>query len=175
MESSNKYDGLLHFLKASSKTQVIKCFSICVSNIISSGSLKDHLINIVDFDEIDELSKSLDLFVRDVIYYDYSTVELLKPLFSSGFDKKLKDLICRIVVEKITEWKNEIVINQVSIPKLISYEYSLNDNEKSKSCLLHVKTTANEEKTSILIDKETLATVIDSLAIIRDQISSIAK
>lgn len=181
-ETIRSYDGLLHFLKASSKDQVVQCLAVCVDKIHTSNSddLNNQLAHIIDLSENEllELASSTELFVRTIIYNDCSDPDSLKLLFPQQFDRKLRDLLCKIAIDKIPRWKKAIIENQVSMPKLKSYEYTVESDSsplKPSFCTLSLQTTEKVESTKVLLDKETLATMIDSLAKIRDQISSVVE
>lgn len=174
------YDGLLHFLKATSKDQVLQCISACVRSMIHKDELQlDMIIQLDDRQQINQLTASLQSFIHHVIYHDCSDGAAIKALFSKGFDKKLEDLLCKIVINQISKWRKDMIENQVSMPKLISYEYSVENQAsplKPSYCKLSLQTSkSGDEKTHVMLDKETLATMIDSLAKIRDQISSVVE
>lgn len=174
------YDGLLHFLKATSKDQVLQCVSACVRSMTHQNKLQlDMIIQLDDRQQMNELDASLQSFIRHVIYHDCSDGASLKSLFSKRFDKKLGDLLCKIVMNQMPKWKKDMIENQVSMPKLISYEYSVETETaslKPSYCKLSLQTSkSGDEKTHVMLDKETLTTMIDSLAKIRDQISSVVE
>jgi len=185
MDSPQAYDGLLHLLKASSKEEILRCLSVCVSNLHTKNTaaeLSGQLAFVVDLDktELDELATSSQLLLRNIIYNDMSDPSEVKQLFSDDFNKKLRDLICKITHHELGKWKKEVIGNQVSMPKLTSYECAVSTNEASTfeptTCVLSIKTTENPDvATKVLLDKETLATMIDSLAKIREQISSVVQ
>jgi len=170
-------DGLLHLLEATSKDQVVQVLDATVQNIYSSDKSSSNLALILDIDEdkILQLAESSKSFITSVIYHDLCDVDSLKSLFDKSFDKKLRDLLIKIVLNRYSKWRKLVINNQVSTAKLESYEYEIVENSKfePKTCVLSIQT--NEQATKVALDKQTLETMIDSLSKIRQQISSVVQ
>jgi len=170
-------DGLLHLLEATSKDSVVQVLDVTVQNMYSSEKPSSNLSLILDIEEdkIAQLAESSKLFIKNVIFNDLCDAESLKGLFSGDFDRKLRDLLIKIVLNKYQKWRKLVIENQVSTSKLESYSYEIVDNTnfEPKTCVLSIQT--NEQSTKVAFDMQTLETMIDSLSKIRDQISSVVQ
>ncbi|XP_027254750.1 COMM domain-containing protein 9 isoform X2 [Cricetulus griseus] len=138
-----------------------------------------------------KLLQALHRFTRLVAFRDLSSAEAILPLFLENFHQNLKNLLTKIILEHISTWRTEAQANQISLPYLVDLDWRVDIKTSSdsisrmavSSCLLQMKIQEDsslcEDKPYISavtmeLSKEMLATMLDGLGRIRDQLSAVA-
>ena len=142
--------------------------------------------------EADRLFCSLQQLVKNCLYEGLADRQSVAATFPGDFHKNLKDLLAKIIAENMSEWKTQAMASQVSLPKLVDFDWRVDVKTSSDAitrmsmptCLLQLKIQEDvcEENTlpelkclNVELSKKTLDTMLDGLGKIRDQLSSVAQ
>ncbi|CAK8688093.1 unnamed protein product [Clavelina lepadiformis] len=172
------YDGLLHLLKAASKKTVIEILNKVASQLLRSGD--DDVVGFlrscldIDADESAALFHSLTILLRKVIYSGCANYDAINAAFPSEFHKSLKELLIKSILDNHNAWKSQAIDEQVSLPRLKDFSWEVRKNVVAPSCVLHLN-TSDRGSLNVEMSAESLDTMLDSLAKIRDQISSVTQ
>ncbi|KAM4846684.1 COMM domain-containing protein 9 [Thomomys bottae] len=192
--TAEDFAALQSLLKASSKDVVRQ---LCQESFSSSAIGSKNLLDItcsslsVTQEEAEQLLKALHHLTRLVTFRDLSSSEAILALFPENFHQNLKNLLTKIILERVSSWRTEAQANQISLPRLVDLDWRVDIKTSSDSisrmaiptCLLQMKIqedpSLREDKPSISavtmeLSKETLDTMLDGLGRIRDQLSAVA-
>lgn len=139
-----------------------------------------------------QMLESLSSLLKTIIFHGYSEAQEIQSLFPKDFHKNLRDLITKIALENMNNWKNHSISNQVSLPRLMDFDWRVDTKMASDSvsrmsvptCIIQMKVQENQTEVgrvpeinnvNVELSKETLDTMLDGLSKIRDQLSSVAK
>ncbi|XP_033752057.1 COMM domain-containing protein 9-like isoform X2 [Pecten maximus] len=184
-------------LPASSKDVVLR---ICNESFIhrdKSQCSDSVLASVGDVLSIDphksrQLVRSLGALLKTAVFHGDTTPSSLQALFPSNFHKNLRDLLVKTMMENMNSWRNSALNNQVSLPRLVDFDWRVDIKTSSDTitrmsvptCVLQMKVQENAtevdqipevEHVNVELSKETLDTMLDGLSKIRDQLSSVAK
>ncbi|GFN76028.1 comm domain-containing protein 9-like [Plakobranchus ocellatus] len=194
----NDYSSLDILLKLSSKQQMV---NVCQQAFLYRKRGPDHLPEAF----IKDISQTLGLSARETRQCVCTLGHLLKTavfngstdpkdifvIFPAGFHKNLRDLITKIIIDNMDMWKEDSVAVQVSLPKLVDFDWRVDTKTSSDSvarmsvptCILNLQIqpkapridkTPQAETVNVELSKETLDTMLDGLGKIRDQLASVA-
>jgi COMM domain containing 9 len=61
--------------------------------------------------------------VKEAVYENYLEEEINNTVLSAGFHKDLKKLIANIVGHHVPSWRRQVSQNQISLPRLESFDW----------------------------------------------------
>ncbi|XP_045174842.2 COMM domain-containing protein 9-like isoform X2 [Mercenaria mercenaria] len=142
-------------------------------------------------EEAKKLLMSLGSLMKSAVFQGSTDPSDLIKLFPSDFHKSLRDLLAKIMIENMSTWRAQAVNNQVSLPRMVDFDWRVDIKTSSDSiarmsvptCILQMKvqenpsrvdTVADVSNVNVELSKETLDTMLDGLSKIRDQLSSVA-
>lgn len=145
----------------------------------------------VDVKQTQQMLSSLGVLLKTAVFHGYTQPAELQALFPGDFHKNLRDLLVKIMIENMGSWKNYSINNQVSLPRLIDFDWRVDIKTSSDTitrmsvptCILQMKVqdmpcdtniTPDVTNVNVELSKETLDTMLDGLSKIRDQLSSVA-
>uniref|UniRef100_A0A8W8NB71 COMM domain-containing protein n=2 Tax=Magallana gigas TaxID=29159 RepID=A0A8W8NB71_MAGGI len=189
------FSSLELLMKASSKEKVVK---VCNDVYVMGSSQSDGLLSSVCEslgtrpNETKKMIESLSSVLKTIIFHGYTEPQEIQSLFPKDFHKNLRDLITKIALDNMNTWKTHSISTQVSLPRLVDFDWRLDTKMASDSisrtsvptCILQmkvqenqtdVKTTPENHNINVELSKETLDTMLDGLSKIRDQLSSVAR
>ncbi|XP_012875142.1 PREDICTED: COMM domain-containing protein 9 [Dipodomys ordii] len=192
--TAEDFAALQSLLKASSKDVVRQ---LCQESFSISAVDSKNLLDItcsslsVTQEEAKQLLQALHHLTRLVTFRDLSSSEAILALFPENFHQNLKNLLTKIILERVSSWRTEAQANQISLPRLVDLDWRVDIKTSSDSisrmavptCLLQMKIQEDPslcgDKPSISavtmeLSKETLDTMLDGLGRIRDQLSAVA-
>uniref|UniRef100_A0A0B7ANP7 COMM domain-containing protein n=1 Tax=Arion vulgaris TaxID=1028688 RepID=A0A0B7ANP7_9EUPU len=125
------------------------------------------------------------------VFQGSKDAQAIFSLFPNGFHKNLRDLLTKIIIDNMTTWSSEAIHTQVSLPKMLDFDWRVDIKTSSDSiarmavptCILdleiqknptHVNKSHEIENVNVELSKETLDTMLDGLGKIRDQLASVA-
>nr|XP_022315394.1 COMM domain-containing protein 9-like isoform X2 [Crassostrea virginica] len=182
-------------LSSSSKEKVVK---VCNDVYVMGSSMPDGLVSSVCEalgtrpNETKKDDRILIILTEDDnISWIYRTSRI-QGIFPGDFHKNLRDLITKIALDNMNNWKNHSISTQVSLPRLVDFDWRVDTKMASESvsrmsvptCILQMKVQENQSEVSttpevhnvnVELSKETLDTMLDGLSKIRDQLSSVAR
>jgi hypothetical protein len=188
--------GLEFLLKAPSKTVVVDIFKGAFTH--RNDQVPDEVLasvaktlNIQPLESI-KLLQSVTILIKKALYEGSNEASQIAKLFPDNFHSDLKKLLSDLLAKNLHEWKTKALKNQVSLPRLIDFDWSVNIKSASDTvagmavptCLVQMKVQSTPETTremaevqsvNVEFSKETLDTMLDGLSKIRDQLSSVAK
>ncbi|XP_069132244.1 COMM domain-containing protein 9-like [Argopecten irradians] len=191
------FDALSVLLQASSKDVV---WRLCNEAFIHrdkqrcSDSVLATVGDVLSLDALktQKLLGSLGALLKTAVFHGDTTPSSLQALFPSSFHKNLRDLLVKTMMENMNNWRNSALNNQVSLPRLVDFDWRVDIKTSSDTitrmsvptCVLQMKVQENAtevdqiaevEHVNVELSKETLDTMLDGLSKIRDQLSSVAK
>ncbi|CAI8045904.1 COMM domain-containing protein 9 [Geodia barretti] len=190
-----QWSGLSCLLRVSSKEAVQnvlrEAFSHrneSVPDVILASAAKNIQIEPL---EAKELFSSACLLVSSVLQSGALDKESIETLFPDDFHNDLKGLLSEIIAESMCDWKRHAMTQQVSLPRLESFDWRVDVKISSTAaarmavptCLLQMKVDGGREDrrrvpvaqtVSVEFSPETLHTMLDGLGKIRDQLASVA-
>ncbi|CAH1787712.1 unnamed protein product [Owenia fusiformis] len=190
------FETLLLLLKAPSKEAVVRLCNeafLTRNGIVKPDTIKEAANGLqVEQQEAKQLISSLQGLVKNALFHGSTEPAVIVKLFPNDFHKNLRDLLGKILIENIPNWKNIAVNNMVSLPRLTDFDWRVDIKTASDSmarmnvptCILQLKVQEaktniaerpNENNVNVELSKETLETMLDGLGKIRDQLSSVAK
>ncbi|XP_076471277.1 COMM domain-containing protein 9-like isoform X2 [Babylonia areolata] len=191
------FGSLECLLKASSKTEVVKVcrdvFSAVNRNSIQiPDSLLSHCQQTLKLTQTQAeiFVKSLGSILKQAVFQGSTDPHDIVALFPDGFHKNLRDLIGKIIIDNMADWKSQAVGAHVSLPKLADFDWRVDVKTASDTvarmsvptCVLSLQVESGEEDdqtrgqqtVNVELSKETLDTMLDGLSKIRDQLLSVA-
>jgi len=142
-------------------------------------------------EEVGKLYDSVDQLIRQCLYLGLEREDISgNAVFPQGFHTNLKALLAKILASHMVEWREASMNNMVSPPKLIDFDWRV-DLKKSSNHLsrmavptvfVEMKLQETPEEKEVMpgvkdvqfeLSKEALATMLDGLGKIRDQLGSI--
>ncbi|ELU08751.1 hypothetical protein CAPTEDRAFT_183930 [Capitella teleta] len=115
----------------------------------------------------------------------------VSQVFPGDFHKNLRDLLSKIIADKIPDWRKQCINNMVSLPQLVDFNWRVDIKTSADTlsrmsvptCILQLQVdekTAGQgfdgvNSTSVELSKETLDAMLDGLGKIRKQLSSVAE
>ncbi|XP_053742258.1 COMM domain-containing protein 9 [Synchiropus splendidus] len=186
--SNEDFNHLQLLLKAPSKEVVkdicLQCHKCAHGRLIETTA---ETLNI-PADQAAELTRSLQVLTRHVVFYELNTADQISSLFPDGFHSNLKNLLTRILLDSSPTWKSDALSDQISLPQLQQVDWSVSMVAGSDSigricaptCLVKFQTNnslASEEPVTTMVvelSRESLDTILDGLGRIRDQLSAVA-
>ncbi|XP_078334395.1 COMM domain-containing protein 9-like [Crassostrea virginica] len=189
------FSALELLLKSSSKEKVVK---VCNDVFVMGSSMPDGLVSSVCEalgtrpNETKKMIESLSSLLKTITFYGYTEPQEIQGIFPGDFHKNLRDLITKIALDNMNNWKNHSISTQVSLPRLVDFDWRVDTKMASESvsrmsvptCILQMKVQENQSEVSttpevhnvnVELSKETLDTMLDGLSKIRDQLSSVAR
>lgn len=183
-------------LKASSKAIVVQVCRIAFSH--RNGTVPASVIANVSATlgikpvEANKLLGAAVNLVKLVLYEGYSDAAAISSVFPENFHKNLKALLAEILANLGPEWRGQSLLQEVSLPRLIDFDWRVDVKTSSDSvtrmavptCLVQMKVQDQATNTEHMpgttnvnfeLTKQTLDTMLDGLGKIRDQLSSVAK
>ncbi|XP_048727247.1 COMM domain-containing protein 9-like isoform X2 [Ostrea edulis] len=180
---------------ASSKDQVVK---ICNDVYLMGSPVSELSVSPVcdalgtRLTPTKQMMESLSTLLTTIIFHGYTEPREIQSLFPKDFHKNLRDLITKTALENMNNWKNHSISSQVSLPRLVDFDWRVDTKMASDAvsrmsvptCILQMKvqenqtevnTTPEVNNVNVELSKETLDTMLDGLSKIRDQLSSVAK
>ncbi|KAL4225753.1 COMM domain-containing protein 9 [Mactra antiquata] len=145
----------------------------------------------IKVDEAKKLLISLGALLKTAVFQGSTDPADLVGLFPSNFHKNMRDLLAKIMIENMSTWKLQAVNNQVSLPRMVDFDWRVDIKTSSDAiarmsvptCILQmtvqdnparVDTVPDMSSINVELSKETLDTMLDGLSKIRDQLSSVA-
>jgi len=190
------FEDLALLLKASSRD--------VVGRLCDAAFLHRHVITLPD-DVISTASQDLSSdqeqakkcmtslcgLVVQVVFQGSTEATSLIGLFPTDFHKNLRDLLVKILTEKIPNWKSQANCSLSSLPRLVDFDWNIDVKAASAgvartsvpTCHLKLQVEDRAQSTeetkapqvfNVELPKETLDTVLDGLGRIRDQLSAVA-
>lgn len=127
--------------------------------------------------ETKNLLVSLNGFISKIIQNDITGSEEIHALFPEDFHKNLASLLTKIIVELLPFWRQQITENQVSLPKLSSFSWSVSTQQDTNTPLcflnLNVKGKSGTESVNAHLSKESLEGLLSGLKQIKTQINQL--
>lgn len=192
-----KFEPLQHLLKASSKDQVQKLCgqSFMYRDLIKPPEevVKKAAENLgIEPQEATELLQSLSSLIRLALFEMCTDAASVAGIFPDNFHKNLKELLSKIIAGNLSSWRSKSISNQVSLPKLVDFDWRVDIKSSSDSlsrmsvptCILQLKIQEEANSTervpgteslNVELSKEKLEAMLDGLGKIRDQLSSVSK
>ncbi|XP_071955608.1 COMM domain-containing protein 9-like [Antedon mediterranea] len=189
------FEVLNLLLKANAKELVIE---LCQNSFTyrNASSYPEKVIlntsNTLEVDKADSLQllQSLATLIQYALYIGCTSVTSVKEIFPGDFHKSLKDLLSKIIAEYLPTWRKSSINNQVSLPRLVDFDWRVDVKTCSDSisrmsvptCLLNLQTRENakddkefscDSSVDLELNKQTLDTMLDALGKIRDQLDSV--
>ncbi|XP_064602097.1 COMM domain-containing protein 9-like [Liolophura sinensis] len=138
------------------------------------------------------LLASLSSLIKAALFQSLQEPAEVATLFPDDFHKDLRKLLSKIIAELCPNWRNHAINNQVSLPRLVDFDWRIDLKAASQNiaqmsvptCILQLQVQENPTQvgsvppltsTNVELSKETLDTMLDGLGKIRDQLSSVAK
>lgn len=142
--------------------------------------------------EASKLFSALMVLVKTVLYEGLTDTSSISALFPGDFHKNLKGLLSDIMAKNISEWRTQALNDQVSLPRLVNFDWRVDVKTSSDSaarmaqptCIVQMKVEDNPQhrnqmpavrSVNVEFSRETLDTMLDGLGKIRDQLSSVSK
>ncbi|XP_077994929.1 COMM domain-containing protein 9-like [Glandiceps talaboti] len=139
-----------------------------------------------------QMLRCLSSLIQCAIFEGCSDITSIHALFPADFHKNLKDLLSKIMAENLQSWKNRSVNNQISLPRLVDFDWRVDlktstdtiSRMSMPTCVVQLKIQDTPKQVdnvpevsslSVELSKETLDTMLDGLGKIRDQLNSVAK
>lgn len=190
------FDDLNLLLKAQSKDVVLRlCNEVYISR--NSRVYPKSLVQYADQtlslsnSEAQSLLTALRALVKTAIFNGPTTAHEVASLFPGGFHKNLSELLSKIIVDRLPQWRLHATNNLVFMPRLVDFDWRIDVKTSSDSLSrmavptsflqLQVQEPASEvgvvppmSSTNLELSRETLETMLDGLGKIRDQLSSVA-
>lgn len=172
-------------LQASSKDVVTQCCHLAMECLgKSSDECTDACNKIVTLLELDsdvvggKLLTNLCNFINLVLSQGNCDAQYMREyLFPDSFHSNLADLLIKIFVKNFSTWKTHVLDRQVSVAtKIRDIEWHITEDgglPVPPTCVVQMKTC--KDNVNIEMNKETLATMVDSLKKIRQQITSVVQ
>jgi len=142
-------------------------------------------------EEVRKLYDAVDQVIRQCLYLGLEKDDIAgNAVFPPNFHTNLKALLAKIIASHLVEWREASMNNMVSPPKLIDFDWRV-DLKKSSNHLsrmavptlfVEMKVQETPEEKEVMpgvkdvqfeLSKEALATMLDGLGKIRDQLGSI--
>jgi len=148
--------------------------------------------------EIDSMYSSVDQLIRDFVYL-YSSQDKESALVSAStffegdtaLSKGLKKAMCTILVSHAVEWRESSLASLIGPPKLVDFDWRVDTKTASNhlarmavpTVFVEMKVQNAAEKKAVMpgvksvqfeLSKQALATMLDGLGKIKDQLSSIS-
>lgn len=188
-------------MKANSKKQVLDICKESYNYLKTNKKLSDDSLRIIStglaissFETV-QLISSLSHLIATVLFNNQSSFESISTLFPDSFHANLKQLLSKILVECLPQWRVDAVNNSVSLPRLVDFDWkvALKVDESTRantpSCILQLqiedpikevkRDCAPESRKSTVksveLSRETLETILHGLGRIRDQLAVVAK
>ncbi|XP_071493767.1 COMM domain-containing protein 9-like [Diadema antillarum] len=153
------------------------------------GKMADSLA--VGTNDAEKLLSSLRSLVKHALFVGCSDAASVHALFPADFHKNLKELLSRILGDKLDKWRKSSIENTVSLPKLAEFDWRVDIRTSSDTlarmsvptCILQLKIEEPASQSRLMpglstlnveLSKETLDTMLDGLGKIRDQLNSVA-
>merc|ERR1712043_111082 len=131
------------------------------------------------------LMKTLKSVVKKAVFIGSSEPRALLDIFPNDFHKNLRDLLAKIFLENMPNWRNAAVNNIVSMPKLVDFDWRVDIKTSSDTisrmsvptCILQMQVQdiptrvdkfPKTDCVNVELSKETLDTMLDGLGKIRD-------
>ncbi|XP_070561888.1 COMM domain-containing protein 9-like [Ptychodera flava] len=163
---------------------VIECPKKVTENIAVTLSVQQNAAK--------QMLRSLSSLIQCAIFEGCSDAASVQALFPGDFHKNLRDLITKIIVENLPSWRNRSVNGQISLPRLVDFDWRVDlktstdtiSRMSMPTCVLQLKVQDTPKQVdsvpevsslSVELSKETLDTMLDGLGKIRDQLNSVAK
>lgn len=138
-----------------------------------------------------KLIESLGSLLKHAVFQGSTDPQQMLSLFPENFHKNLRDLLGKIIIDNMAEWKSQAVHSQVSLAKLVDFDWRVDVKTASDTvarmsvptCILNLQVEGRKEEgeanrgqqsINVELSKETLDTMLDGLSKIRDQLSSVA-
>ncbi|XP_052798413.1 COMM domain-containing protein 9-like isoform X3 [Mya arenaria] len=145
----------------------------------------------VTMDQARKLLTAAGALMKNAVFQGSTDPADLIRLFPSDFHTSLRDLLAKIIIQNMATWKAQAINNQVSLPRMVDFDWRVDIKTSSDSiarmsvptCILQMKVQENPLRVDQVADvstvnvelsKETLDTMLDGLSKIRDQLSSVA-
>ncbi|KAK2171089.1 hypothetical protein NP493_1104g03004 [Ridgeia piscesae] len=195
--SQEYYRHLNHLLKAPSKEIVIR---LCNEAFLhrSTTHLPDLVVKhsaeilSIDLKESEQLLSALVHLVKKALFEGSTEPAEVIRLFPDDFHTNLRDLLTKIITQRLPDWKNHTVNNLVSLPRLVDFDWRVDIKTSSNvisrmsvpTCILQLQVQETADQVgqmpatscvNVELSKETLDTMLDGLGKIRDQLSSVTK
>ncbi|KAK7098654.1 COMM domain-containing protein 9-like [Littorina saxatilis] len=192
------YSVLECLLKAPSKAEVVKlCREVFTAVNRSTVQLPDTLLSHcqqtlqLTQPQARTFVQSLGSILKRAVFQGSTDPHEVVALFPDDFHKNLRDLISKIIIDNMAEWKSQAVNAHVSLPKLADFDWRVDVKTASDTvarmsvptCILSLQVesgseqgeaTRGQQTVNVELSKETLDTMLDGLSKIRDQLSSVA-
>ncbi|PFX23669.1 COMM domain-containing protein 9-like [Stylophora pistillata] len=143
-------------------------------------------------DEARLLMESLVTVVHAALFECLTDPKAVYDLFPENFHKNLRELISKIIAENMPLWRTNAINQQVSLPKLIDFDWRVDVKTSSNvisrlsmpTCIIQLQVQENAveqnsmpsvRRLNVELTKEKLDTMLDGLGKIRDQLSSVSK
>eukprot|EP00057_Strongylocentrotus_purpuratus_P004585 XP_003729007.1 PREDICTED: COMM domain-containing protein 9 isoform X1 [Strongylocentrotus purpuratus] len=153
------------------------------------GKTADGLgINVRD---AEKLLETLRKVIKHALYIGCTDATSVHAVFPAGFHKNLKELLSRIIGDKLDKWRQVAIENKVSQPKLVDFDWRVDIKTSSDTlarmsvptCILQLQIEETASRSHLMpgmstlnveLSKEKLDTMLDGLGKIRDQLNSVA-
>ncbi|CAH3162058.1 unnamed protein product [Porites lobata] len=146
----------------------------------------------VSLNEARQLLESLISVICAALFECLLDPKSVYELFPENFHKNLRELISKIIAESMPVWRTNATNEQVSLPKLIDFDWRVDVKTSSNAigrmsmptCIMQLQVQENAKEQNAMpavrrlnveLTKEKLDTMLDGLGKIRDQLSSVAK
>ena len=194
--SPEEASALTLLLKAQSKNIVL---GVCKEGFVHRNGKVPELVIATTAKSLDiqpaeaqKLFQAVSHIIRTVLYEGISSAPSIAELFPADFHENLKGLLAGTIAKCLPEWKSQTLKNEVSLPRLVDFDWRVDMKAASDSvnrmtqptCLVQLKVedaaTSTQEiprtkAITVEFTKETLDTMLDGLGKIRDQLSSVAR
>ncbi|XP_012940086.1 COMM domain-containing protein 9 [Aplysia californica] len=192
------YNSLNNLLKVPSKQELV---SLCQNAFLyrkeSPAQWPDSLIQStsdmlgLSVAETQQCLLTLSHLIKAALFQGSTDPQEVITLFPDNFHKNLRDLLTKIIRDKMDSWRADAVNSQVSLPRLVDMDWRVDMMTSSDSvarmsvptCILnlqiqppaaHLDERPLAEKVTVELSEETLHTALDGLGKIRDQLASVA-
>jgi len=143
----------------------------------------------VNEEQLDELALALHQLLHQALYLGLEPSDL-SSLFPREVDNELRSSLSKVIATHLADWRKTVLANQVSPAHLVDFDWRVDVKTSSNylsrmqvpTVLVEMKLQDMPSKQGIMppvrnvqfeLSKETLATMLDGLGKIRDQLGSV--
>eukprot|EP00794_Sanderia_malayensis_P018022 gene18022-19826_t len=146
------FQSIQFLLKAPSKEIVKTILQQCYNDLDSkpsskAGNLPEKIANDLSIasDEATQVISAIQMLLKEVLFEGFSDPSEVHSVFPDDFHKSLRELLSKLIAEKMPTWKSDTISKQVSLPRLVDFDWRIDVKTGSSgrlslpSCLLQLK------------------------------------
>ena len=131
------FDVLTLLLRAKSKDFVLK---VCHESLTRNDNTLSEISSVIECsdEETTSLLNSLHSLITNLISQNLTTPTEIPSVFPDDFHKNLATLLTKILVEMLPVWRAKLLENQISLPRLTSFSWSVSTAQQQQSAAVPV-------------------------------------